>query len=294
MPVRLNHTERSFKHLFTQPSMADQPRGRADGVAGPVVGMFVASGDPTAAEICAGAGFDYLLLDAEHGPFYLEGLISQLRAIAAYPSLSVVRVPRNDAAIIKQVLDAGATSIMVPMVHTVEDARAAAAAMKYPQPGGTGASGSAVEGVRGVGSALARSARWGRVPQYLTRAHEIVSLIVQAESAEAVSNADKIAAVDGVDAVFLGPSDLAASMGYLGQQTHPEVVGAVKEVISKVRDAGKIVGVNAFDPNQARDYLDAGAHFVNVGADVSILARGTENLANEFMPNKGDDNLESY
>lgn len=268
MPVQLT-PQPSFKDLFA----AD-----AAGASRPVVGMFVCDGGATSAEICAGAGFDYLLIDAEHGTFWLEGIQTQLRAIAAYPSLAVVRVPDNDEVKIKQVLDAGAQSIMVPMVNDAAEAQEAVKAVRYPQPGNPAA------GVRGVGSALARSARWGRIPEYLTRAHELVSVIVQVESATALRHAGEIAAVEGVDAVFLGPSDLAASMGLLGQQAHPSVVDAVKQVIADVKAAGKIVGVNAFDPAQARDYLAAGADFVNVGADVALLARATERLAAEFIP----------
>jgi 4-hydroxy-2-oxoheptanedioate aldolase len=239
--------------------------------------MFVCDGGATSAEICAGAGFDYVLIDAEHGSFWIESIQAQLRAVAAYPTQAVVRVPVNDEVLIKQVLDAGAQNIMTPMVHDASAAAAAVRSVRYPQPGAPEA------GTRGVGAALARSSRWGRIPDYLGRAHTLVSLIVQIESAEGVSNAAEIAAVEGVDAVFLGPSDLAASMGYLGQQGHPEVVAAVKSVISAVRAAGKIVGVNAFDPAVARDYLEAGANFVNVGADVALLARATDTRAGDFM-----------
>ncbi|MGG5751057.1 HpcH/HpaI aldolase family protein [Zafaria sp. Z1313] len=258
MPFRVDPPA-SFKDLF-----ADRTR--------PVAGMFVCSGDAGIAEICAGSGLDYLLIDAEHGAMNLESVLAQLRAVAAYPCAAVVRVPDNDAVLIKQFLDLGAQSILVPMVHTADQARAAVAAVRYPPAG-----------IRGVGSALARSARWNRVPGYLDRAGEFISLIVQIESAEAVANASGIAAVDGVDAVFIGPSDLAASMGVLGQQDHPDVVDAVLRTIEAVKAAGKIVGVNAFVEAHARRYLDVGADFVNVGADVALLARGTEALAARFI-----------
>ena len=238
----------------------------------PVVGIFLSSGDPTAAEICAGTGFDYLLIDGEHSPLSLESIQAQLRTIAAYPTLSVVRVPGNDPVVIKQYLDLGAQSLVVPMVDTEAEARAAAAAVAYPS-----------HGLRGVGSALARSGRWGRIPGYLGRARETLTLLVQAESVSAVDNAGRIAAVEGVDGVFVGPSDLAASMGRLGQQTHPDVVASVKHVITEVKAAGKFVGVNAFAPDQARDYLAAGADFVNVGADVALLATASRNLLEAFQ-----------
>jgi 4-hydroxy-2-oxoheptanedioate aldolase len=157
------------------------------------------------------------------------------------------------------------------MVGSAEEAEAAVRAMHYPP-----------RGIRGVGSALARSARWNRIPEYLQRAGDLLTLLVQVESAAAVDASAQIAAVDGVDGIFVGPSDLAASMGLLGQQDHPDVVAAVKDVIGRARQAGKIVGVNAFATDRARDYLAAGADFVNVGADVALLARATEALADTW------------
>ena len=174
----------------------------------------------------------------------------------------VVRVPIHDVVTIKQVLDLGAQNILVPMVSSAEEARAAVEAVRYPP-----------RGRRGVGSALARSARWNRVDGYLADADAHVSLFVQIETTEGVDAAADIAAVDGVDGVFVGPSDLSASMGLLGQQTHAEVTAAVLRAFDAVRSAGKPVGVNAFDPAVAQSYLDAGASFVLVGADVSPCSR---------------------
>lgn len=263
MPIRLE-AQPSFKDLFT-PAARESRGGR------PVAGMFVSSADPSVVEISASAGMDYLLIDGEHAPLGLETLQDQLRAIAAYPTQAVVRVPALDPVTIKRYLDLGAQSLVVPMVDSVEQAEAAVAAMHYPP-----------RGVRGVGSALARSARWNRVPDYLQRAGDLVSLVVQVESAAAVEAAGPIAAVDGVDGIFVGPSDLAASMGLIGQQDHPDVVAAVKRVIEAAHGAGKVVGVNAFAPDRARDYTVAGADFVNVGADVALLARATEALADTW------------
>jgi len=169
---------------------------------------------------------------------------------------------------IKQVLDLGAQNILVPMVDTAAQAAELVAAVRYPP-----------RGRRGVGSALARSARWNRVEDYLADADRHVSLFVQVETVEGVRNAAEIAAVDGIDGVFVGPSDLAASMGLLGAQTHPDVVAAVLDAFAAVRASGKPVGVNAFDPDAAQRYLDEGASFVLVGADVALLARGSEALA---------------
>ncbi|MBG6084063.1 aldolase/citrate lyase family protein [Zhihengliuella flava] len=264
---------RSFKDLFH----GEHALGRT------VAGMFVCSGDASVAEICAGSGMDYLLIDAEHGPMNLQSVLDQLRAIAGYPAVPVVRVPFNDPVLIKQFLDLGAQSLIVPMVNNADDAAAAVSAIRY-----------APAGVRGVGSALARSARWNRVPDYLTRAEDFLTLLVQVESAEAVENAAAIAAVDGIDGVFIGPSDLSATMGLIGQQSHPDVVAGVKQTIAEVKAAGKIVGVNAFVESQAQDYLVAGADFVNVGADVALLARGTEALAARFIGEADGDGPASY
>lgn len=237
----------------------------------PLAGIWICSGSPVAAEIVAGSGIDWVLIDQEHGPNDLGTTLTQLQVVAAYPVTPVVRVPSHDPVTIKQVLDLGAQTLLVPMVSSADQARELVRAVHYPP-----------RGIRGVGSALARSARWNRVDGYLTDAAEHVSLFVQIETAEGVDAAAEIAAVDGVDGVFVGPSDLAASMGVIGQQTHPDVVANVHRTFEAVRAAGKPVGVNAFDPAMARSYLDAGASFVLVGADVAILARGTEALAAKF------------
>ncbi|WP_205761121.1 aldolase/citrate lyase family protein [Arthrobacter mobilis] len=239
----------------------------------PLAGIWVCSGSPLIAELCAGAGFDWTFIDAEHSPNGLESVLAQLQAVRGYPTVPVVRPPVNDTVLIKQFLDLGAQTLIIPMVHSAADAEAAVAAAHYPP-----------RGVRGVGSALARSARWNRIPDYLSRASETVTIIVQIESAEAVANAAQIAAVDGVDGVFIGPSDLAASMGVIGQQDHPDVVAAVDESIRAVKAAGKFVGVNAFGEASARRYMDLGVDFVGVGADVALLARGSEALAAKFVP----------
>lgn len=239
----------------------------------PLVGAWICSGSPIVAEIVAGSGLDWTLIDGEHGPIGLESTLALLQAVAPYPITPVVRVPSADPVWIKQVLDTGAQNLLVPMVNSAEDAEAAVAATRYPPRGN-----------RGVGSALARSGQFNRIENYLQRAHEITSLSVQIETDAAVQNAQAIAEVDGVDAVFIGPSDLAASMGLLGQQEHPDVIAAVERTIAEVRAAGTPVGVNAFNPDTARRYLDAGASFALVAADVSILARTTEKLAADWIP----------
>jgi 4-hydroxy-2-oxoheptanedioate aldolase len=237
----------------------------------PLAGIWVSSGSPLVAEIVAGSGIDWLLIDLEHGPNDLGSTLTQLQAVAGYPVTPVVRVPSGDAVTIKQVLDLGAQNILVPMVSSAAQAEEIVSAVRYPP-----------RGVRGVGSALARSARWNQVEDYLTDADRYLSLFVQVETLAGVDAAAEIAGVDGVDGVFVGPSDLAASMGLIGQQTHQDVVAAVRRAFDAVRAAGKPVGVNAFDPAVAQSYLDAGATFVLVGADVAMLARGSEALAARF------------
>ncbi|NYE21162.1 HpcH/HpaI aldolase family protein [Microbacterium immunditiarum] len=267
MPLRLNPTFRD------RLASADRP----------LIGMWVSSGSPLVAEICAGAGLDWLLVDMEHSPNSLESVLAQLQAVAAYPVTPVVRVPIGDVVTIKQVLDLGAQNLLVPMVSSGDEARAVVEAVRYPP-----------RGRRGVGSALARSARWNRVDGYLANADEHVSVFVQIETAEGADAAADIAAVDGVDGVFVGPSDLSASMGLLGQQSHPDVVATVQRTFAAVRAAAKPVGVNAFDPAVARSYLEAGASFALVGADVALLARGSEALAATFIPAADDTERASY
>lgn len=248
-----------------------------------LAGIWVCSGSPLVAEICAGAGLDWVLIDMEHSPNGLESVLAQLQAVAAYPVTPVVRIPTNDPVTIKAVLDLGAQTLLVPMVSSADEARAAVEAMRYPPRGG-----------RGVGSALARSARWNRIDRYLQDADEHVSLIVQIETMAGVEAAAEIAAVDGVDAVFVGPSDLSASMGLLGRQSHPDVIAAVLRTFEAVRGAGKHVGVNAFDPQVAQDYVEAGARFILVGADVALLARGSEALAQRWVPAGDQSDRDSY
>ncbi len=249
----------------------------------PLAGIWVCSGSPLVAEICAGSGMDWTLIDMEHSPNGLESVLAQLQAVAAYPITPVVRVPIGDVVTIKQVLDLGAQNLLVPMISTAAEAQRIVESVHYPP-----------RGRRGVGSALARSARWNRVEDYLADAADHVSLFVQVETAEAVANAAEIAAVDGVDGVFVGPSDLAASLGLLGQQTHPDVEAAVLRTFESVRAAGKPVGVNAFDPAMADRYIAAGASFVLVGADVALLARGSEALAARFITAPDESGRASY
>ncbi len=236
-----------------------------------LVGLWLSSGSAYCAEICAGAGFDWLLIDAEHSPNDLLSVLDQLHAVAPYPSEVVVRPPVADRVVVKQLLDIGVQSILFPMVGSAEAAREAVAMTRYPP-----------RGVRGVGAALARASRWGRVPDYLASADDAVTVLVQVEDRAGLDALEAIATVDGVDGVFLGPADLAASLGHLGHPDHPEVVAAIEGAIGRLDRLGVPCGVNAFAEARARRCIELGCRFVVVGADVAVLARGTEELAARY------------
>ncbi|MCE0538742.1 HpcH/HpaI aldolase/citrate lyase family protein [Kineosporia rhizophila] len=248
------------------PTFAD----RLEQAGRPLVGMWVCSGSPLVAEICAGSGLDWLLIDAEHSPNGLESILAQLHAVGPKPTL--VRAPSDDPVLIKQYLDLGVQNLLVPMVDTPAQAAGLARAVAYPP-----------DGIRGVGGALARGSRWNRFEEYLSRARDTISLFVQIESAEAVANVEQIAATPGVDGIFVGPSDLAASLGLLGRQNHPDVIEAVETCIAAAGRLGVKVGLNAFDPELAHRYLAAGADFILVGADVQLLAKGSDALAATYL-----------
>lgn len=221
-------------------------------------------------EILAGAGFDWILLDTEHSPNELSGVLSQLQAAAAYPSSAVVRVPWNDMVMIKRFLDLGAQSLLVPYVSNAEEARLAASYVRYPP-----------RGLRGV-AASTRAGRWGRVRDYAKRAHEETCLIVQAETREALENLEAICAVEGIDGVFIGPSDLHASLGFPGETANPQVRALIDRAIGRIRAAGKAPGILTSVEADARHWLECGALMVAVGSDSAVLARGTEALAQKF------------
>lgn len=238
----------------------------------PQFGLWVCSASAVNAEIAAGSGLDVVLIDAEHSPNGLESILAQLHAVAAYPVSALVRPPFGDAVVIKQYLDLGVQNLLIPMVDSAAHAEEMVRAVRYPP-----------HGVRGVGSALARASRWNRVEGYLADAASTVSLFVQIESAAALEHVEEIAAVEGVDGILIGPADLAASMGFLGQQEHPEVVAGVLRSIAAAVAVGKPAGVNAFAPTAADRYVEAGASLVLVGADVALLARASEALADRFI-----------
>ena len=237
----------------------------------PQIGFWQALASPYCAEICAGAGFDWLLIDGEHAPNDLPLILSQLQAVASYPVEPIVRLASGDATVVKQLLDFGARTLLIPMVESVEQARHLVRATRYPP-----------DGIRGVGSTLARASRWNRTTDYLRNASDEICLILQIESVAGAEQAEAIAQCDGVDGIFIGPADLAAALGHLGEPAHKEVVDVIQAIIEKVRGCGKAVGILTADEALARHYLALGACFVAVGSDVTVLARGAEALAQRF------------
>ncbi|HSV46183.1 MAG TPA: 4-hydroxy-2-oxoheptanedioate aldolase [Ramlibacter sp.] len=240
------------------------------------LGLWLALADAYGAEICATCGYDWLLLDGEHAPNDLRGTLAALQAVAPYASHPVVRIPKGDDALIKQVLDLGATTLLVPMVESAAQARQLVRAMRYPP-----------QGIRGVGSAIARSARWTRYPNYLHEANDQVCLLVQVETREALAQAEEIAQVEGVDGVFIGPADLSASMGLLGQAGHPEVKAAITEALGRIARAGKAPGILCADEALARHYIEAGARFIALGVDTTLLVKAASGLVQRFRTDGG-------
>jgi 4-hydroxy-2-oxoheptanedioate aldolase len=234
------------------------------------IGLWSSLSSSYTVEVIAGAGFDWLLLDMEHSPNDLESLLGQLQAVAPYPAHAVVRVPWNDMVAIKRVLDIGAQSLLVPYVSTAEEAAAAVSYTRYP-PGG----------LRGV-AGTTRATRFGRIKDYARRAAEEICLLVQVETAQALDNIEAICAVQGIDGVFIGPADLHASLGYTGEIANPAVKPRIDEAIRRIRKAGAAPGILTPSDADARHWLQCGALFVAIGADVGILARGAEALAAKF------------
>jgi len=224
-------------------------------------GLWLDLGSDNVAELAARSGFDWCLVDAEHGPNDLRRIEGQLRAIAAGGAEAVVRVPIGQDWVLKRVLDLGAQTVLVPMVDTAAEARAMARAVRYPP-----------QGTRGVAAAVARCSGWNLVPDYTRNADEEVCLLVQAESRAAIENLDAILATDGVDGVFVGPADLAADMGHLDTPDTPAVRAVIDEAIRRIAASGKIAGIIAFTPEDVARYAELGARFLGVGADAVVLS----------------------
>jgi 4-hydroxy-2-oxoheptanedioate aldolase len=234
------------------------------------IGLWSSLSSSYTVEVIAGAGFDWLLLDMEHSPNDLESLLGQLQAAAPYATHPVVRVPWNDMVAMKRVLDVGAQSLLVPYVSTAREAAAAVSHTRYPPAG-----------VRGV-AGTTRATRFGRIKDYARRAHEEICLLVQVETQAALDAIEAICELEGIDGVFIGPADLHASLGYPGEIANPAVKPRIDDAIRRIRRAGKAPGILTPSEADARHWLECGALFVAVGADVGILARGAEALAAKF------------
>ena len=238
-------------------------------------GVWLVSGAPATAEALGSAGFDFLVVDTEHTPIDPPQVSDILRTIAGTPASAIVRPPWNDMVMIKRLLDIGTQSFLIPYVQDEAEAKAAVEATRYPP-----------HGMRGFASA-ARSSRFGRVKDYHTRAAEELCVLLQVETTHAMGNLEAIAGVEGVDGIFIGPGDLSADMGRLGQPGHPEVDEAVRDAIRRIRACGKAPGVLTGDEKLARGYVEAGALFVAVGSDTGLLVKGSEQLAQRFKGGAG-------
>lgn len=238
----------------------------------PQIGLWSSLSSHITVEVVAGSGFDWLLLDTEHSPNELTMVHSQLQAMTGGTATPVVRPAWNDAVIFKRLLDVGVQSFLVPFVQNVEEARKAVAATRYPP-----------EGVRGVAATI-RANKYGRIKDYVRRVHDELLVVVQLETRAALGNLEAIAAIDGIDGLFIGPSDLAADMGHLGDNAHPEVRATVDQAVGRIRATGKFAGILAPVEADARHWLELGCLFVAVGSDVGILARHSEALAAKFKP----------
>jgi 4-hydroxy-2-oxoheptanedioate aldolase len=234
------------------------------------VGFWCSLASPIVAEILAGAGFDWVLIDGEHGPNDISSLLVQLQAMRGGTAEPIFRVPWNDMVMIKRAMDVGARSLLVPFVQNAEEARRAVEAARYPPLG-----------IRGV-SVLPRANDYGRITGYHANAHLDTCILVQLETRAALKEIEAIAAVDGVDGLFVGPSDLAANFGHLGNTKRPEVVAAIEDAVRRIRATGKAAGMLTNNLDEADALFAQGFNFVSVGNDVGLLARGAEQLAARF------------
>jgi 4-hydroxy-2-oxoheptanedioate aldolase len=234
------------------------------------IGLWSSLCSNIAAEIIGDSGFDWILLDTEHSPNEIPDLLGQLQAMQGGPTTPIIRPAWNDAVLIKRCLDIGAQSLLLPYVQNAEEARAAVAATRYPP-----------HGIRGV-SVAARASRYGRTPGYLGKANDEICVLVQVETRSALGELEAIAEIEGVDGVFIGPSDLAASLGHLGNPQHPEVQKAIKDAVDRLTKVGKPAGMLTGNEEEAKRYIDWGYKFVAVGADVGLLAKNADALCKRF------------
>ncbi len=239
-----------------------------------LIGLWLGLAEPYTSELCAQVGFDWLLIDGEHGPNDLRTILAQLRAIHGYKSLPVVRPPSDDRVLLKQYLDIGVQSFLVPMIESAEQASEVVRSLRYPP-----------HGVRGVGSALARASDFNSRSNYLATANEQVCILVQIETVKGVDALEDILLVDGVDGVFIGPSDLAADMGHLGNAGISEVQEVVVASLKSIIDSGKASGILSFDRELANNYQKMGTNFLAVGSDVGVFGAGLRGLHHQYFAN---------
>ena len=258
------HAMQTPINLFKQSLLARQAQ----------IGLWLGLANPLSAELCAWAGFDWLLIDGEHAPNTLPSIMAQAQAIAGVPGNQVLaRLPVGDPVLVKQYLDLGVQSLLIPMVESGEQARAMVQAARYPQADGQG-------GVRGM--AGARGSRWGHIANYAQEANAQVCVLVQVETAVGLENLDAICATPGVDGVFIGPADLSASLGFPGQTEHPQVLARIEDAIARISRAGKAPGILTTNEDLARRYLEMGVLFICVGLDTNLLMQHTRSLAARF------------
>jgi 4-hydroxy-2-oxoheptanedioate aldolase len=238
------------------------------------IGLWLGLADACAAEIAAVAGYDWVLIDGEHAPNDLRTTLSQLQTLAAYPTQAVVRPVVGSVHVVKQLLDIGAQTLLIPMVDHAEQAREMVRAVHYPPLG-----------VRGVGAALARATRWNTVPNYYQTAQDNICLLIQVESITAIQNLDEILAVEGIDGIFIGAVDLSATMGYEGNPNHPEVQKTVVNAIKRIHAAGKAAGILSTKQDVTKQYIELGVEFVAVGVDTSLLMHAMRNLLGQYKSN---------
>ncbi|GBU09504.1 2-keto-3-deoxy-L-rhamnonate aldolase [Gammaproteobacteria bacterium] len=238
------------------------------------IGVFAGMCNAYSIEILATAGFDFILIDGEHGPNTLTTVLAQLQVLAAYPVDVILRIPDHDPIKLKQYLDLGVQNFLIPMIENKTQAEQIVKATRYPP-----------EGFRGVGTALARAAKWNATVNYLQEANDNIGIMLQIETLEGVHNLERILCVDGIDGIFIGPADLAASMGHLGDLNHPEVQAVIAEILPKIKASGRAAGIFSTNFNTSQVYEQLGASFLAVGADTLLLRLAAVNLANEYQQN---------
>jgi len=252
----MDNTRNAFKHAIAAGQLQ--------------IGLWCSLCSNIAADIVSDSGFDWLLLDTEHSPNEIPDLLGQLQAARGGTATPIVRPAWNDPVLIKRVLDIGAQSVLLPYVQTPDEAKQAVASVRYPPAG-----------IRGV-AAASRASRYGRVSGYLKNADAEICTLVQVETRTALDQLEAIATVDGVDGVFIGPSDLSASFGHVGNPQHPEMQKVLEDAVTRLKKVGKPAGILTGNEEEARRYISWGYSFVAVGADVGLLARGADMLAKTF------------